>query len=234
MERTLHALNNLERTHSRTGRMSDSVSAISPTYGDDGTAAKRMGYRTHGRELVEICAKVGGHGQRKLGPNRQTDRQPALLQAFQPSDQRPVVVYAPPDIRELVNMECGSQSNYFNWTLLHCAIFTGNEKMVKCLLKWGADATSKLVSVDLKVGERWFSDHGDPLKHTPIGLAAVLKLAGIVTCLLANSASPYDGGSWGSLTIPTYSLCRHDDATCEALCRDPRYPPSVNMIMPAR
>ncbi|XP_065185055.1 uncharacterized protein LOC135815661 [Sycon ciliatum] len=227
MERVLHALKKLERTSSRSGRMSDSVSAISPAHPGCGTAVKRTCYRTHDYERVEICAKVGEHRRHELGPKCLADRRTALLQASRSPVQRQAVVYAPPDIRELVNMECRSRTNdtdtdYFDLTLLHCAIFTGNEKMVKCLLKWGADATSTLV---FEFGGDF---PGHAWKHTPIGVAAVLKHAGVVKCLLASGASPYDGGSWGPRRFYTYGLCRYDAATCEALCQNPKYPPPVS------
>eukprot|EP00117_Sycon_ciliatum_P036546 scpid48004/ scgid27489/ len=240
LEQTLHALKKLERAKSRSLRMSDRVSAISPAHpGSSGTGAERVScYRTLGYERVEICAKVGGHRRHKLGPKRQTYRQPPLLQSSQSSDPgRQGLFYAPPDIRELVNMErkvkikvkpkpecrSGHTCSYFNLTLLHCAIFTGNEKMVKCLLRWGADATQTLATCD--------DDRGGASNHTPVGVAAVLKHADIVKCLLANGASPYDGGSLGPLHNGTaYGLCGDDAATCEALCQNPKYPPLMSAI----
>ena len=225
VEQVLQHLNNSKRMGGRRETATEPWTA-SACLGGDTTMASH--------ERVTFSAKIGG-GVSKLGAEELTGRDilrpPTLLLQVSPSlNQGKRVLYAPPDIQELVNMECGGENN-FRSTLLYCAIFTGNEEMVQCLLKWGADATLAVGCV----GEEWrrYPAH----THTPICVAAMLKHSGVVRCLLTHGASPYHGatacrrGRLGEILVykrhSAYAGCRDDATTCEALCMNPKYPPPI-------
>eukprot|EP00117_Sycon_ciliatum_P010344 scpid59403/ scgid12276/ len=225
VEQVLQNLNNSKRMGGRRETATEPWTA-SAYLGGDTTMASH--------ERMTFSAKIGG-GVSKLGAEELTGRDilrpPTLLLQVSPSlNQGKRVLYAPPDIQELVNMECGGEHN-FRSTLLYCAIFTGNEEMVRCLLKWGADATLALECV----GDRGQLHH--VWNHTPICVAALLKHAGVVRCLLTHGASPYHGASrkrsgcfgetFDSTRLSTYAGCRDDATTCEALCMNPLYPPPI-------
>eukprot|EP00117_Sycon_ciliatum_P024287 scpid53025/ scgid20416/ len=228
VEQVLQNLNNSKRMGGRRETATEPWTA-SAYLGGDTTMASH--------ERMTFSAKIGG-GVSKLGAEELTGRDilrpPTLLLQVSPSlNQGKRVLYAPPDIQELVNMECGGEHN-FRSTLLYCAIFTGNEEMVRCLLKWGADATLALECV----GDRGQLHH--VWNHTPICVAALLKHAGVVRCLLTHGASPYHGASrkrsgcfgetFDSTRLSTYAGCRDDATTCEALCMNPKYPPPIMEI----
>ncbi|XP_065182255.1 uncharacterized protein LOC135812961 [Sycon ciliatum] len=206
-------------------------------------AARRSGYSTESHDTLMVCAKVGGRGRNEFVLELQNARLitslPGLLPVSQSSDQKAeevVTSYAPPDITELVNMECGG-NNLLRLNLLHCAIFTGNEEMVQCLLTRGADATLDLKCLGNPCSHRGtFNVH---LKQSPIYVAAKLKHAGIVRCLVAHGASPYQGARGdhdcrATLHRSTYAQCSDDHVTCEALCLNPAYPPPVTEVCKMR
>eukprot|EP00117_Sycon_ciliatum_P028027 scpid97045/ scgid22622/ len=220
--------------------------ASSVNVGSD-TATKRGCDSTDSHGQVLITAKVGGRDSHQVGPASQNARRirslPALLRVSQPPDHRQVVAYAPPDITKLLNMECGGR-RVFRSTLLYCAIFTGNEEMVQCLLKWGADATLALECV----GQPRYLSHtysnncvSEKIKYSPMGVAVILKHAGIVRSLLTHGASPYHraiqeicvgpGVDVESKCLSTFNACQGDAATFEALCLNPKYPPPVVEIL---
>ena len=211
--------------------------ASSVNVGSD-TATKRGCDSTDSHGQVLITAKVGGRDSHQVGPASQNARRirslPALLQGYQSHSRKQFITYAPPDIQELVNMECGGE-HVFRSTLLHCAIFTGNEEMVRCLLKWGADATLALECVgqpqyvSFQYSDNWVPEK---IKYRPMGVAVILKHAGIVQCLVTHGVSPYQssilqGEDLQSTCRSTYSACRGDAATSEALCLNPKYPPPI-------
>eukprot|EP00117_Sycon_ciliatum_P010309 scpid103436/ scgid12258/ len=137
VEQALQTLKTFERSSSDQGHARRSWTS-SPFFGC-GSPAKRRCYRTQTHERVRISAKVGSIYRQKRTPEPQNDilYGRSGFQDFQKTDGSEVVVYAPRDIQDLVNMECGGEQD-FRATLLYCAIFTGNEEMVRCLLKWGA------------------------------------------------------------------------------------------------
>eukprot|EP00117_Sycon_ciliatum_P028193 scpid41245/ scgid22716/ len=212
-------------------------------------SAHPMGHASTPHLRLTISAKVGTarHDWHEQVPEGQaegdvaahtnsssTECQPSIELDVQSSISVSRHIYAPPDVEELVNSDCDGGEQYRRSTLLYCAILTGNEDMVKCLLRWGADPTLMLERVR---GDR---KHGD-WKHSPISVAASLLHTGIVKCLLAYGASPHQGAvflgecmwGFGPLSVSTYGACREDADTCAALCQHPGYPPPMAEVWKA-
>eukprot|EP00117_Sycon_ciliatum_P014431 scpid70307/ scgid14690/ len=168
---------------------------------------------------------------------------PHTKQLLQSQQRAPGPIYEPPDFEELLGELHGGEG-CFRSTLLHCAILTGNEEMVRCLLKWGAFATSAQLGITGKKAEAGLRG---AWVYFPIGVAAILQHSGIVRCLIEHGVSPYkgahlmhrevdedlinddsDGGDLNYIgTVTAFSLARGHAPTCLALCQNPQYPPPM-------
>eukprot|EP00117_Sycon_ciliatum_P022797 scpid66963/ scgid19555/ len=135
-------------------------------------------------------------------------------------------VLALPDVSMLLNMRLPGE-RVLQSNLLHCAILLGHVEMVRCLLKWGADATFTPLYGYFSV---LFVDGKSVVRRLPlIVTAAILRRSSIIRHLLESGASPHavwHNFSWDSLWV-------QDAAICEALCQHPAYPPPMRLLCSA-
>ena len=122
---------------------------------------------------------------------------------------------------------CGKNNS---WTLLFCAIATGQKEMVKCLVRWGAGVNQPIRTPTTRNALHTYC--------RPLLTSVYLKQMDIVQHLLENGAVPCHApdartdmpvAMSSAGLISTYSASCADERICELICRT--YPAPVAEVI---